>query len=140
MNAALVTVKRLFVSQIHVRTADHVTSMSSSFRSAHVLILIQENIVKLKKSSLILAMDINAVQLEFVLQMAKHTLATAVTAVTLVTCVTFLHVTITTVVITDRAMLLVVLQFVNVTLDILVKNVKSVRATPRIAVTMESAL
>ena len=71
---------------------DHVISMKSSFHSAHVLILILENIVKLKKSSLILAMDINEVQLESALQMARHTPVTAVTAVTLVTCVTFLHV------------------------------------------------
>ena len=119
---------------------DHVISMKSSFHSAHVLILILENIVKLKKSSLILAMDINEVQLESALQMARHTPVTAVTAVTLVTCVTFLHVTITTVVTTDLAMLLVVLQLVNVTLDILVTNVKSVHVTPRTAVTMESAL
>ena len=85
-------------------------------------------------------MGINAVQLEFALLMAKHTHVTAVTAVTLVTCVTFLHVIITIVVKTDHAMLLVVLQLVNVTLDILVTNVKSVRVTPRIAVTMEFAL
>ena len=78
--------------RILVRTMDHVISMKSSFHSAHVLILILENIVKLKKSSLILAMDINEVQLESALQMARHTPVTAVTAVTLVTCVTFLHV------------------------------------------------
>ena len=140
LNVALDTAKRLFANRILVRTTGHVTSMSSSFHFALVLIPTPENIVKLKKSLLILAMGINAVQLEFVLQMAKHTLATAVTAVTLVTCVTFLHVTITTVVTTDRALLLVVLLLVNVTLDILVTNVKSVRVTPRIAVTMESAL
>ena len=139
MNAALDTVKRLFVNQILVRTTDHVTLMNSNFHSAHVLIPTQENIVKLKKSSLTLAMDINAVQLEFALQMAKHTHVTVVTVVTLVTCVTFLHVTISPVVTTDRAMLLVVLQLVTVTLDILVTNVKSVRVTPRIAVTMEYA-
>ena len=140
LNATLDTVKRLFASQILVRTTGHVTSMSSSFHSALVLILIQENIVKLKKSLLILAMVINAVQLEFALQMAKHTHATVVTVVTLATCVTFLHAIILHVVTTDRAMFLVVLHLVNVTLDILVTNVKSVRVTPRIAVTMESAL
>ena len=123
-----------------MRTTDHVTSMSSSFLFALVLIPIQENIVKLKKSSLTLAMDINAVQLEFALQMVKHTLATVVTVVLLVTCVTSLHVTILHVVIMDYVMFLVVLQLVNVMLDILVTNVKSVRVTPRIAVTMESAL
>ena len=123
-----------------MRTTDHVTSMSSSFLFALVLIPIQENIVKLKKSSLTLAMDINAVQLEFALQMAKHTHVTVVTVVTLVTCVTSLRVTIFHVVTTDRAMLLVVLQLVNVTLDILVINVKSAHVTPRIAVIMESAL
>ena len=96
--------------------------------------------MKQKKSLLTLAMDINVVQLESALQMVKHTLVTVVTAVTLVTCVTFLHVTILLVVTMDRAVLSMVLQLVNVTLDILVTNVKSVRVTPKIAVTMESAL
>ena len=96
--------------------------------------------MKLKKSLLTLAMGINAVQLVSALQMAKHTLATVVTAVTLVTYAIFLHVTILHVVTMDHAMLLVVLQLVNVMLDILVINVKSVHVTPRIAVTMESAL
>ena len=139
MNAALDTAKRLFANRILVRTADHVTLMNSSFLFAHALIPIQESIVKLKKSSLILAMDINVVQLESALQMAKHTHVTVVTVVTRVTCVTFLHATILHVVTTDCAMLLVVLHLVNVTLDILVTNVKSAHATPRIAVTMESA-
>ena len=140
MNVAQDTAKHPFANQILVRTTDHVTLMSSSCHFALVLILILGNIVKLKKSLLTLAMDINVVQLESALQMVKHTHVTVVTAVTLVTCVTFPHVTILHAVTMDRAVLLVVLQLVNVTLDILVKNVKSVRVTLKIAVTMESAL
>ena len=124
MNVTLGTAKRPFANQIPVKTTGLVTSMSSSFPIALVPIPIPENIVKLKKSLLILAMDINAVQLVSALQMAKHTLATVVTAVTLVTCVIFLHVTILHVVTMDHAMLLVVLQLVNVMLDIPVTNVK----------------
>ena len=91
-----------------MKTTGLVTSMSSSFPIALVPIPIPENIVKLKKSLLILAMDINAVQLVSALQMAKHTLATVVIAVTLVTYAMFLHVTILHVVTMDHAMLLVV--------------------------------
>ena len=140
MNVALDTVKRPSANQILVRTTGHVTLMSSSFLFALALILILGNIVKQKKSLLILAMDINVVQLESALQMAKHTHVTVVTAVTLVTCVTFLLVTISLVVTMGHAVLLVVLQLVNVSLDILVINVKSVHVTPKIAVTTESAL
>ena len=140
LNVALDTAKHPSANQILVRTTGHVTLMNSSCHFALVLILILGNIVKQKKSLLILAMDINVVQLESALQMAKHTHVTVVTAVTLVTCVTFHHVTILLVVTMDRAVLLLVLQLVIVTLDILVTNVTSVLVTPRIAVTTESAL
>ena len=140
LNVALDTAKHPSANQILVRTTGHVTLMNSSSHFALVLILILGNIVKQKKSLLTLAMDINVVQLESALQMAKHTHVTVVTAVSLVTYVTFLYVTISPVVTMGHAVLPMVLQRVNVTLDTLVTNVNSVHVTPKIAVTTESAL
>jgi len=109
LSVILAIVKRLFVNQIPARTTGHVILTNSSFHFALALIPLPENIVKLKKSSLILAMIINAIQLELsVLQMAKVTHVTVVTVVTLVTCVTFLRVTLLIVVTMGHAVLLMV--------------------------------
>ena len=107
-----------------MKTTDHVTLTNFSSHFVLVRILSLVNIVKLKKSLLILAMGINVVQLESALLMAKHIHVTVVTVVTLATFVTFHHVTISLVVTMEHAVSLIVKQLVNVTLDILVMFVK----------------